>query len=231
MAQYNTAYNFQLTAKGGVPPLTWVLDQGSLPEGMELSPDGMVSGTPQRVGGSRVVIEVRDSASGSLSSRDSNTFEFTVADVPGFSITTEELPVATVGQAYVLTGDNAGGDVEIKSNGGAAPISWKIVQGRLPDRLFGEEIPQTGAFRISGSPLEADEINLLVEATDAHGRVAQKAFLLRVEAEVVAPTDPTNTDDGGCSCATTENSSGTSNSAWLGALLILGLFVSRRRKS
>jgi|GEM_PF-1719185 len=231
-AQYNADYSFQLTAKGGVPPLTWVLEQGSLPEGLELAPSGSITGKPLRVGSSRVVVEVRDSASGSSSSRDSNTFEFKVADVDGFEIVTKDLPTAIVGQAYVKSAASDGNatEVELVTEGGTAPISWRIVQGRLPERLFGEEIPQTGAFRISGSALEADEINLLVEATDAHGRVAQKAFLLRIVTQQTT-TAPTETSDEGCSCAVASQPEAASNTLTSLVLLgLLGVILFRRRK-
>ena len=115
------------------------------------------------------------------------------------------------------------------TEGGTAPISWRIVQGRLPERLFGEEIPQTGAFRISGSALEADEINLLVEATDAHGRVAQKAFLLRIVTQQTT-TAPTETTDEGCSCAVAAQSKASNTLASVVLLGLLGMVLYRRRK-
>ena len=46
-----TAYNFQLTASGGVPPYTWAVASGStLPAGLALSSAGLVSGTPTASG-------------------------------------------------------------------------------------------------------------------------------------------------------------------------------------
>ena len=43
--QAGVPYSFQLTASGGVPPLTWAIVSGSFPSGITLSSSGLISGT------------------------------------------------------------------------------------------------------------------------------------------------------------------------------------------
>lgn len=44
------AYRFQLQATGGILPLHWHLSGGKLPAGIDLAPDGLLSGTPGESG-------------------------------------------------------------------------------------------------------------------------------------------------------------------------------------
>lgn len=49
-ARQNLAYATTLLASGGTPPLSWGLAAGTLPPGLTLSADGVISGTPSAVG-------------------------------------------------------------------------------------------------------------------------------------------------------------------------------------
>lgn len=51
-----------LTAKGGTPPIIWSIKSGSLPDGLMLSPSGVITGTPTRAGTYNFDIAVSDSA-------------------------------------------------------------------------------------------------------------------------------------------------------------------------
>ena len=221
-AEYMAPYSAQLTASGGVPPLTWVVKNGNLPEGVSLSTGGVLMGSPTQVQEApyRFVVEVRDSASGALAARDANTFELKVDDVTGFTITTDgALPNAVVSREY---------NQSIESTGGIAPIQWSVLSGRLPDGITTAEIPQTGAFQIFGAAKSPNTHNLLVRAVDSHGRIAIKAFALRIVEETTsdAPT-PTPMDEG-CTCVSTPGPR-PSSAGLLAGLLALGLFVRRRR--
>jgi hypothetical protein len=48
-------------ARGGTTPLKWELTDGSLPSGVNLSPDGVLSGSPAATGQFRFTVTVRDS--------------------------------------------------------------------------------------------------------------------------------------------------------------------------
>lgn len=58
-----TQYSFQLNAAGGLRPLTWSVDSGSMPPGLILDPaTGMISGVPHAVGVFNFEIRVADSS-------------------------------------------------------------------------------------------------------------------------------------------------------------------------
>ena len=54
-------YHFKLEAQGGITPLTWEVTAGTPPTGIELAPDGTLSGTPTEVDSFRFVVTVTDS--------------------------------------------------------------------------------------------------------------------------------------------------------------------------
>ena len=56
-------YSFTLQASGGRQPLRWTLIAGSLPDGLGLSPDGVISGTPQAAGTYSFSVYVRNADS------------------------------------------------------------------------------------------------------------------------------------------------------------------------
>jgi len=62
-AVYGGAYNVNLAASGGIPPLVWSLVSGSLPSGVVLSSSGLMSGTPTTVGTFSFTVRVHDSSS------------------------------------------------------------------------------------------------------------------------------------------------------------------------
>jgi len=57
-----TPYHAELGVQGGVAPFRWMLESGSLPPGMDLAPNGVVSGTPRLVGDFPFTATVSDSS-------------------------------------------------------------------------------------------------------------------------------------------------------------------------
>ncbi|GAC1428937.1 MAG: hypothetical protein NVS1B11_24980 [Terriglobales bacterium] len=54
-------YRFQVDTKGGITPLTYKAVRGSLPKGLELSPDGVLLGRPSETGEFGFTVAVTDS--------------------------------------------------------------------------------------------------------------------------------------------------------------------------
>ena len=220
-ATFNQPYTAQLQAQGGTEPYTWILDSGSLPPGMNLSPTGEISGTPTQVGSFRIVVEARDSAPGIRAARDINAFVLQVLDDGGLSIATETLPTAVLDEGY---------DVSIAASGGQPPYDWALVSGRLPEGLIQQVDPNTGEFRIRGQPTEFGITNLLLVVEDSQRRRAQRAFALEVIEQTITPGGNNNGGSGGddgCTC-TNSPASGAA-SAGLLALGLIGLVFLRRR--
>ena len=57
----NVVYTATLTATNGILPYTWSVGSGSLPSGLTLNPNGVISGVPTSVGTSNFLAQVRDS--------------------------------------------------------------------------------------------------------------------------------------------------------------------------
>jgi len=60
-AYVQKSYEARLEAAGGVAPLKWELTEGSLPEGLVLGQDGVISGVARKAGEFRFTVTVRDS--------------------------------------------------------------------------------------------------------------------------------------------------------------------------
>jgi hypothetical protein len=61
MASPRHPYHFQLQARNGVPPLKWTVALGTMPGGLKLGEDGLLSGTPGTTGVFRFTLKVTDS--------------------------------------------------------------------------------------------------------------------------------------------------------------------------
>ncbi|MEM6367571.1 MAG: putative Ig domain-containing protein [Myxococcota bacterium] len=169
-AELGAAFEVQLTASGGIPPIVFELD-GRLPRGMVLDPGGRLRGVPDEVG--RFVFEVvaKDTPppGSELRAQDRLELELLVADdEDGFFIATPGLPRAVVGEGY---------SEPIASVGGVEPITWRL-DGVLPDGL--ETAVSNNELQIIGTPLVTDSRNLLVTAQDAIGRTAGRVLVLEV---------------------------------------------------
>lgn len=72
-------FSLTLQATGGAPPYTWWLDAGALPQGLTLTPQGVISGTPS-IGGQAAQFTVK--ATDIYGLFGTKTFDVTVYPVP-----------------------------------------------------------------------------------------------------------------------------------------------------
>ena len=154
-------YTVTMGTIGGQGPFGWQLDSGTLPPGLSLSPQGVISGTPPITdlnsdGTAKkysFVLKVTDSQM-PTSAFEKGSFSITINPLP--LVTTTSLPNGTIGLNYSAT---------LTNSGGLAPFTWTITTGTLPAGLslnassgaiFGTPTGPAGAFPITVQVTDAD---------------------------------------------------------------------------
>lgn len=59
----HASYEFRFHARGGVPPLHWRIEKGTLPPGLKLEDDGLLHGSPDHAGEFQFTVSVTDGQS------------------------------------------------------------------------------------------------------------------------------------------------------------------------
>lgn len=162
-------YDQALVARGGVPPYAWSLDGGLLPTGVEVQPEGRVSGTPTEYGGFDFTVKVTDSEE---AERLQELHLFVVSLNP--IIQTSTIPKAREGQAYSTT---------LAAEGGVPPYSWDLAAGSLPAGL---QLANDGS--LGGVPQEAGDFVFTARVQDSRLEEAEVELMLRVIAPLTITT-------------------------------------------
>lgn len=100
--QIDQRYEFRLEAAGGTPPYRWEVASGTLPPGLALSPEGLVSGLPRQAGAAIVSLRVTDSQN--LSGEASLAFEIADGAIPPWDLTIRIQDVTPHGATLRLSG-------------------------------------------------------------------------------------------------------------------------------
>lgn len=162
-ATLGVPYEVGLYAQGGAQPITWSVTAGSLPNGLTLDPQGLITGTPTREG----------------------LFEFTLrassgtaySDLPvSIRVTSPTVPL-TVAVRLLRTGylDRTYTD-DLVAVGGVPPYKWSIADmSSLPSGLT---LSEDGT--ISGTPAAASQFTFVVVVEDDVGARASEQLTLRV---------------------------------------------------
>jgi hypothetical protein len=152
-------YPAALEASGGVPPYSFTLVTGSLPEGVHLGSDGRFSGTPSASDAFGITLNVQDASQQSVS----RALSLTVREPPGFASST--LRDGLAGSAYSDT---------LQPTGGKAPYSFRVLSGSLPAGLL------LSGDAISGTPTTSGTASFIVEVRDANDQPGTQVFTLRI---------------------------------------------------
>jgi dienelactone hydrolase len=155
-------YSINLAATGGTAPSAWNVSAGSLPAGLTLSSDGVLSGTPTATGTFNFTAQVTDAASASAS----KALALTSSATAPLAILYEGFPVGGVGCAYAQT---------LWANGGTTPYTWILTSGTLPAGLT---LGSDGG--LSGTPTTAGTFNFTVQATDFASATTTKNYSLQI---------------------------------------------------
>ncbi|MFI5293916.1 MAG: putative Ig domain-containing protein [Thermodesulfovibrionales bacterium] len=162
-----TAYNQPLLGFGGVFPFTWSVSAGTLPPGMTIdSTSGRISGQPTASGSFTFTVRVTDNG-GHTATREL-TINVSVLTITNINTTLKQW---TVGQEYGTPPVE-----QITAAGGAAPYTWSISGGNLPNGLSID--PSTG--RIFGVPSQSGQFLFTVKVTESGGQIATKSFMISI---------------------------------------------------
>ena len=150
---------YGFAATGGIPPYRWST-LGGVPDGMRLSSDGVLSGTPTVVGTFNMLVRVQD-AQGTVVDK---TVTVTIAAKAPLAFTAPTISgVRGVALAYALS-----------ATGGTAPYTW-VSLGGTPEGLA---LSSDGI--LSGTPTADGTFNMIVRVTDADNTVITRNMAITV---------------------------------------------------
>ncbi|NCW28675.1 MAG: hypothetical protein EBV83_10385, partial [Verrucomicrobia bacterium] len=160
------SYRAALAATGGVAPFLWSLASGTLPDGLSISDEGILDGSPTAPGQFMLSIRVTDSAGISTN----RSLQINITDP--LQITTATLADGTRGSSYTTS---------LEATGGTGGYLWTILSGSLPDGL---NLATNGV--ITGSPTAAGPTSFVVQVNDS----SLQSTTQLVSLEVLPPVDP-----------------------------------------
>ncbi len=167
VAAVGVPYRFEFKAAAGTAPYFWVKKKkakfGTLPDGLALSGDGILSGTPTAQGLSNFTVLVTDAID--RQARKPLTLEVGPPPPP-LAIRTETLPQALQGIQY---------SAALEASGGVGPYAWTIDSGMLPDGLT-----MNGSGLISGRPTTVGTTSFVVRLKDSLGTSSTKPLFIIV---------------------------------------------------
>jgi len=222
-----------LRVVGGVPPFSWQMTAGTLPEGMVFTSVGLITGVPMSgaEADSPYTISVR--VTDGLGNTDSRTYQLTVNAYSGAALAfvNTQFPAATTGAPYSFRITATGG---ANPTGSTLPYLFRKVSGQLPVGLDFDPFGQVRGTPISGS---GGEYPLVLEVKDAANFTAQTTMVLSV---VDAGGGSLTTGGGttvvvpltGSGSGCTVGGTGPNGAVWLVLLSVLGgVAVLRRRRA
>jgi uncharacterized protein (TIGR03437 family) len=167
-------YSYVLNQSGGASPYSWYLASGSLPNGLNLSSGGAITGVPTSVGVFNFTVGVSDR----FETTTTKPFTLTVR-TPSLTITTPTPPQnGIIGTPYSLI---------FAATGGSSPYTFTLANGNLPDGLT---LASSGA--LTGTPTTANTYNFIIRVTDSPPQIAPnqatKQFTLRITAPLTVTT-------------------------------------------
>ncbi|MEW6158499.1 MAG: putative Ig domain-containing protein [Verrucomicrobiota bacterium] len=171
-ANVGIAFQYRLASDGGTPPYLWSIDAGSIPGGLRLSTDGIISGTPTQSGVFNFTLKLADDT-GALVRQD---FSLTILPPPLAILTAPDLPAGMAGAVYSQV---------FTATGGTLPYAWAHSNGNLP---IGLTFDSSG--KLSGTPAESGTFNFDIQVNDASNQNVTRSFTLFVASSPLVITTP-----------------------------------------
>jgi hypothetical protein len=181
----NQPYTQVILERGGVSPLTWVPD--TLPPGITLTSNGILTGTPTAVGAYAIAVSAIDSST----PPQSLTVLFNLQVASPLAITTTTLPNGLVGMNY---------SSPIVSIGGTQPVSFSLTTAAFPPGLtITQPGPGSQTGGLQGTPTTpgtytfnesvADSSNPQQTATQPYSVIIANPVTITTTTLPNAPTD------------------------------------------
>lgn len=165
-----TPYTETLTTNQGTAPFTYSVTLGTLPAGLNLATNGVLSGQATETGTFSFTVLVRDA----LNNTGGKNFTLTVAATAPQITTVDPLPEGSTDAPYTTP---------LVGSGGTAPYTWSLLSGSLP---AGFTLSSSGI--LTGLPTEALTTSFTVKLTDAHQLTAEKELHLTVSLSPITIT-------------------------------------------
>ena len=165
----NQFYSQQVSATGGTGAVTFSLISGQLPNGLTLSPAGLISGVPTMSGNFGFSVYAVDSGTGS----GSRSYSVTIGSNQPITFQTGPLPQSTVNQPYSQMITAVGG------NGG--PYTYTVTQGALPPG-----VTLTTGGLLAGTPTALGNYAFTLTAA-AGGVMASQGYVVQVVPVLAQP--------------------------------------------
>lgn len=163
-----TSYSGSFFGTGGVLPYTWSIPTGSLPQGLTMNSDGLVSGTPNIAGQYSFTVRLRDQNNTSVEA----TANIQINNTGTLTITTTTLPTA---QATVFYNQ------QLSATGGTPGYTWILTNGQFPPG-----ISMSTSGLVSGTPINSGIYSFSVQATDTQGLTTATTLTINVSASGLA---------------------------------------------
>jgi large repetitive protein len=162
--EVGTPYRFQMTATAGCPPYKFKILSGALPDGLTLSSDGIISGTPTKLGVFDFWAQLMDTGC-VLHGSAERQFTIKITSVK-LAVDNLLLKDAPRGQPY---------STKVTAHGGSGVYTWAVASGTLPAGL---SLDASGT--ISGTPTANGVSMFVVKATDTRGKTDTKQLSIKV---------------------------------------------------
>jgi hypothetical protein len=164
-------YQAQLSVANGTAPYSYAVESGALPEGLALSPSGLLSGTPGAAGTSTFTVRATDSSTPAQSA--TRTYTLTVQ----LDLLPRKLQMRRADEPFLEPLSAAGGEGEYR---------YSLASGSLPPGVewYGGE-SETG---LSGPAQTAGLYKFTLKVTDAAGHEGTRSYTMSVGLSIYPET-------------------------------------------
>jgi hypothetical protein len=176
--------------------LTWKLFLGTLPPGIALSPEGVLSGTPTTSGSYYMLIQLLDTQPSGQTVSASRSLTLVVVASPLAITNASSLSPGLIGESY---------SQQMAATGGVPPYTWSVSSGALPPGVTLNS--STGL--ISGTPTAAGNFGFQLAVGDKAAGKASGAFTIVVAGKLaISTSSPLPAGELGAAYSTTLSATG-----------------------